>query len=268
MKRKLNKRKVRALIKERNSEELKLTMMNWQSPEIADFVYHLPDPDKAFVFTTLPDMMVVKTFKVLDLATQKGIIRNLPHEQAAKILNEIQPDDRTQFLSELPGILVKDLLKLLSDEERVITLRQLGYPERSVGRLMTPEYVAVKPDWTVKEVLDYIRVNGKNKETINVIYVIDDDGNLLDDIRIREFLFVATDKKVQDLMDYKFNTLKVTDDEETAIQKFRKNNRVALPVTNDAGIMIGIVTIDDVLRLAVAEETENIQKIGGVEALE
>src|ERR1700690_888215 len=155
MKRKLNKRKVKSLIKERNAEELRVVMLNWQSPEIADYVYQLSDPDKAFVFTTLPDRMVVKTFKVLDLATQKGIIRNLPHEQAAKILNEIQPDDRTQFLSELPGILLKDLLLLLSDEERIITLKQLGYPEHSVGRLMTPEYVAVKPSWAVKQVLDY-----------------------------------------------------------------------------------------------------------------
>jgi len=268
MKRKLNKRKVKSLVKERNAEELKLAMMNWQSPEIADFVYHLSDPEKAFVFATLPDVMVVKTFKVLDFSTQKAIIRNLPHEQAAKILNEIQPDDRTQFLSELPGILVKDLLRLLSDEERIVALKQLGYPEHSVGRLMTPEYVAVQPEWTVQQVLDYVRIHGKDKETINVIYVIDDDGHLIDDIRIREFLFVDTDKKVKDIMDHKFNFLKVTDDEETAIQEFRKNNRVALPVIDEAGIMIGIVTIDDVLRLAVEEETEDIQKIGGVEALD
>jgi magnesium transporter len=268
MKRKLNKRKVRELISQRNSEELKLVMRNWQSPEIADLIYHLPDPDKAFVFTTLPYIMVVKTFKVLDLATQKGIIKALPHEQAAKILNEIQPDDRTQFLSELPSILVKDLIALLSDEERMITLRQLGYPEHSVGRLMTPEYLAVKPDWNIQQVLNYIRSHGKDTETINVIYVVDEDGHLLDDIRIREILLVDPDKKVQDLMDNKFNSLKVTDDEEIAIQEFRKNNRVALPVTDYAGIMIGIVTIDDVLRLAVAEETENIQKIAGVEALE
>jgi len=268
MKRKLNKRKVKSAIQERNIEELKSLMMNWQSPEIADLVYHLPGSDKAFVFTILPYIMVIKTFKVLDISSQKEIIKNLPHEQAAKILNEIQPDDRTQFLSELPSILVKDLLQLLSEEERIITLNQLGYPEHSVGRLMTPEYLAVNPGWMVQQVLDHIRAHGKDKETINVIYVIDDDGHLLDDVRIREFLLVATDKKVQDLMDNKFNSLKVTDDEETAVQEFRKNNRVALPVIDDAGIMIGIVTIDDVLRLAVEEETENIQKIGGVEALD
>jgi magnesium transporter len=126
MKRKLNKRKVKSAIKERGTEELKLLMMNWQSPEIADLIYHLPALDKAFVFTTLPYIMVIKTFKVLDISSQKEIIKNLPHEQAAKILNEIQPDDRTQFLSELPSILVKDLLQLLSEEERIITLNQLN----------------------------------------------------------------------------------------------------------------------------------------------
>src|SRR5258707_14326632 len=112
---------------------------------------------------------------------------------------------------------------------------------------MTPEYLAVHPDWTVQEVLYHVKNHGKDKETINVIYVIDDEGQLLDDIRIREFLLVTTDKKVKDLMDNKFNSLKVTDDEEIAIQEFRKNNRVALPVIDDAGVMIGIVTIDDVL---------------------
>src|SRR5215831_386746 len=121
MKRRLNKRRVRTLIKQRGVEELKLAMLSWQSPEIADFIYKLTDSDKAFVFTTLPERMVIKTFKVLDISTQKAIIKHLPHEQAAKILNEIQPDDRTQFLSGLSGILVKDLLKLLSEDERTIT---------------------------------------------------------------------------------------------------------------------------------------------------
>jgi magnesium transporter len=266
--RRLNKRKVKSLIKERNAEELRIIMMNWQSPEIADFILKLSDSDKAFVFTTLAERMVIKTFKVLDISAQKAIINNLPHEQAAKILNEIQPDDRTQFLSELSGILVKDLLQLLSEGERAITLKQLGYPENSVGRLMTPEYLAVPSEWTVQQVLDYIRAHGKDKETINVIYIINDEGQLLDDLRIRELLLADPTKKVQYIMDYKFNSLKVTDDEEKAIQEFRKNNRVALPVLDQAGVMIGIVTIDDVLRLAVDEDTENIQKIGGVEALD
>src|ERR1035437_16769 len=272
MKKKLHKPILRKLINERNYADAKKALEKWLSPElapeIAHFISTLPDDEKGFVFTVLPDAMVISTFKVLDIATQKAVIKNLPHEQSAKILNAIQPDDRTEFLSELPSPVVKELLKLLSDEERTVTLKQLGYPEHSVGRLMTPEYVAVKTDWTVQHVLDYVRKNGKDKETINVIYVINDEGVLIDDPRIREFLFVDTDKKVSDIVDNKFISLHAYDGEETAISLFRNNNRVALPVTDEKGILLGIVTIDDVLRLAEKEVTEDIQKIGGMDVLD
>jgi magnesium transporter len=157
---------------------------------------------------------------------------------------------------------------LLNPEERAITLSLLGYPEHSVGRLMTPDYLAVRKDWTIKEVFDYVREYGHDSETVNVIYVIDDNGVLIDDIRIREVLFVPPQKKIEELMDNRYLALDVTDDEEAAIGIFRKNNRFALPVIDKNGILIGVVTIDDVLRLAEEEDTEDIQKIGGVEALD
>jgi magnesium transporter len=268
MKKKHTAYSIKELIESENIKELKKAINSWHSPEIAQLVETLPDNQKAIVFSALPPVLVSKTFKVLEHETQKALIKNLQHEQAAKILNEIQPDDRTEFLSELPSNTVKELLKLLSDEERKVTLSLLGYLDHSVGRLMTPDYIAVKEDWTVKQVLDYIREHGKNKETVNVIYVIDDNGVLIDDIRIREFLFVTNEKKVSDLMDHKFISFFVTDEEEVAISVFRKNNRVALPVTDAQGVLLGIVTIDDVLRLAEKEETEDIQKIGGVEVLD
>jgi magnesium transporter len=133
---------------------------------------------------------------------------------------------------------------------------------------MSPDYLAVQKEWTVKQVLDYVRENGHDSETVNVIYVIDEKGVLRDDIRIREVLFVSPDKTMSEIMDNRFLTLSVNDDEETAIGAFRNNNRFALPVIDEGGILIGIVTIDDVLRLAEDEDTEDIQKIGGVEALE
>lgn len=269
---KLNKVKLQKLISERNYAGAKKSLNKWLAPElvpqIAGFISTLNDDEKGFLFMVLPDETVIATFKVLDFATQKAITENLPHEQAAKLLNVIQPDDRTEFLSSLSGPVVKELLKLLSDEERIVTLRHLGYPEHSVGRIMTPEYVAVKAEWTVRQVLDYIRANGKDKETINVIYVVNDEGLLIDDIRIREFLLVDTAKKVVDIMDNKFISLSATDEEETAINVFRNNNRVALPVTDDKGILLGIVTIDDVLRLAEKERTEDIQKFGGTDVLD
>jgi magnesium transporter len=272
MKKKINYTTIRKLVSEKNYKEVKKVLEKWLSPElvpeIADFIAALSDEEKGFVFSALPEALAVTTFKVLDLAIQKAVIKNLPHEQSARVLNNLQPDDRTEFLSELPSRIVQELLKVLSDEERVITLKQLGYPEHSVGRLMTPDYVAIKGEWTVQQVLDYVRKNGKDKETINVLYVTNDEGVLIDDIRIREFLFVETSKKVSDLTDHKYISLHAYDDEETAIKVFQQNDRVALPVTDDNGILLGIVTIDDVLRLAQKEVTEDIHKIGGVEVLD
>jgi magnesium transporter len=144
----------------------------------------------------------------------------------------------------------------------------LGYPENSVGRLMTPDYIYVHEYNTVGEVLDIIRSVGKNTETIDVIYVINKHGELLDDLRIREFILASPDKKVSEMMDGRFIELNVNDDQETANEVFKMNNRVALPVVDDYNVLLGIVTIDDVLWVTNEEFSEDIQKIGGAEALD
>jgi magnesium transporter len=149
-----------------------------------------------------------------------------------------------------------------------VALTLLGYPENSVGRLMTPHYVAVREHWTVQEALDYVRAHGQDSETLNVIYVVDDQGLLIDDVRIREFLLAPVDKRVADLMDRRFVALTATDDQQTAVAMFRQYDRSALPVTDTAGMLIGIVTIDDVLDVAEAAATRDIQRVGGSEALD
>ena len=189
-------------------------------------------------------------------------------EEVTSILNEMSPDDRTALLEELPSSAAKQLIMYLSAEERKVAQTLLNYPENSVGRLMTPDYVAVKPEWTVKEALDYIRENGNDSETLNLIYVVDSKGKLIDDIRIREFLLSPLDGKINDLMDENFIALHVADDQETAVEVFKKYDRVALPVVDAFGVLIGIVTVDDVLDVAEEEATEDIHKLGGVEALE
>jgi magnesium transporter len=178
------------------------------------------------------------------------------------------PDDRTMFLEELPAEVTRQLLTLLTPDERAVAVRLLGYPEASIGRLMTPHYIAVREDWTVAQVLDHVRLHGRDSETLKVIYVVDDHGLLVDDIRIREFLLTSTSNTVKSLMDRRFVALKATDDQETAVRVFRAEDRTALPVTDSAGILIGIVTVDDVLDVAEAEATEDIQRVGGSEALD
>ena len=208
------------------------------------------------------------TFKILELSIQKDIINELAPQKLAALLNELPADDRTAFLEELPPKGVRELIKLLNPEERKITLSLLGYPEDSVGRLMTPDYIAVQEDWTIAEVLEHIREVGQDSETIDVIYVINDQGELIDDVRIREFLLSPPDRMVSELTDGRYIELNVYDDQEKANQVFKMNNRVALPVVDNNNILIGIVTIDDVLWVATEEFSEDMQKMGGTEALE
>jgi magnesium transporter len=209
-----------------------------------------------------------KVFKILELSAQKNIIQELPPLKTAELLNELPADDRTAFLEELPSEVVKELIKTLDPDERRVTLALLGYPEGSVGRLMTPDYIAVPIEWTVQEVLQHIRHVGKDSETIDVIYVVDEKGTFIDDVRIREIILASPEKNMGEVIDYRYIALLVTDDQEHASQVFKMNNRVALPVIDSHNILLGIVTIDDILWVASEEFTEDIQKIGGTEALD
>lgn len=235
--------------------------------DVAELIREFPEYEHQIV-GNMNVHRAAKVFKILDLPTQKNIIQELPPFKTAELLNELPADDRTSFLEELNSEVVKELIKLLNPEERKITLALLGYPEGSVGRLMTPEYIAVQVDWTVHEVVQHIRNVGKDSETIEVIYVVNDKGEFIDDIRIREIILANPEKIVGDIIDNRFITLNVTDDQEVANQTFKMNNRVALPVVDDKNILLGIVTIDDVLWVANEEFSEDMQKIGGTEALD
>ncbi|MGH2643837.1 MAG: magnesium transporter, partial [Chitinophagaceae bacterium] len=235
--------------------------------DVAELIEEYPEQE-TLIISSLSIQRAVSVFKILDFPTQERLIQSLPRTKVREIINELPPDDRTAFLGELPGNLVKEMLKMLYPEELKITLSLLGYPESSVGRLMTPDYIDIEPEWTVQQALDHIRENGKDSETIDVIYVVDENGKLLDDLRIREFLLVDPQTKISQLEDGRFTSLKVNESQEEAINVFRKENRVALPVTDDQDTLLGIVTFDDVMWVVNEEYTEDIQKIGGTEALD
>ena len=226
------------------------------------------EDEESLIMKSLSLHRAVSVFKILEFSYQKRIIKGLSPHKTAELLNELPPDDRTSFLSELPSNVVRELVKMLDPEERKITLSLLGYPEGSVGRLMTPDYIYVYENNTVEEVLNTIRRFAKNSETIDVLYVINSKGELLDDIRIRDFILATPDKKVSELMDGRFISLYAEDDQEVANEAFKRNNRVALPVISQSNKLLGIITIDDVLWLANEEFGEDIQKIGGTEALD
>lgn len=256
------------LITNRQFIELKEILIEWTPTDIADLLLSLPENEQAIFFRLLHKDLAADVFEYFDVDTQINLIQLLGKEDVASILNEMADDDRTALFEEVPPNVVRQMLTYLSPEQRKISQQLLGYPEHSVGRLMTPDYIAVKENWTVQQTLDFIREHGKDSETLNVVYVIDEKGKLIDDVKIREFLLSPLEEKVSELMDSNFVSLIVTDDQERAVEVFKKYDKTALPVTDSSGILVGIVTVDDVLDIAEEEATEDIQKIAGVEALD
>ena len=258
---------VETLLEQGDVNQLQDYLNNLNISDVEQLIDELPEHAAMFL-ETLSLNRAVNVFRILDFPTQERIIKKLSGKKIAELINELPPDDRTAFFGELHGDTVKSLILHLPPNDRKEALSLLGYKEDSVGRLMTPDYIAVRKTWDVQRVLNHIRRFGKNSETIDVIYVIDDNGVLLDDIRIREILLVVPETKIIDLMDSRLIALNVNDPQEEAINIFRMNNRVALPVTDNDNILLGIVTVDDILWIANEEYTEDIQKIGGTEALD
>ena len=256
------------VVRARDYSRLRDMVRNQPPSDLAALLAELPLEEQVLVFRLLPRKDAAATFEYLETEPREELLRAMAKEDVAALLNDMAPDDRTMFLEELPATVTRELLALLSPKERAVALTLLGYPEGSIGRLMTPHYVAVREDWTVQQVLDHVRAYGRDSETLNVIYVIDERGLLIDDIRIREFLLTSTTSPVTELMDRRFVALKATDDEQTAVAAFKQYDRSALPVTDSAGMLIGIVTVDDVLDVVEATATKDIQRIGGVEALD
>ena len=254
------------ILSKNDSRLLKEFLDEQNISDVVELVNEFPEQE-ANIIDHMTVHRAVSVFKILDINQQKDIIKELPARKTAKILNELPPDDRTDFLEELPKAAIRDLIKLLDPEERKITLSLLGYPEDSVGRLMTPDYVYVHPHYSVAQVLDNIRKYGKNSETIDVIYIIDELGHLIDDIRIRDLLLAKPEDIVGEIIDGRYVALNVYDDQEQASQVFKMNNRTAIPVVDDNDILLGIVTIDDILWVANEEFSEDMQKMGGTEAL-
>lgn len=256
------------LIDMKDFKALKEIISEWHPADLAELISDLPESQQFIVFRFLPKNLTSTVFDFLEVESQKNILLSMGKKEVAAIINELSPDDRTSLFEELPHSVVKNMMLLLNKEEREIARTLLGYPEESVGRLMSPEYVSVDEEMTIEEVLEKIRKYGSDSETLDVIYVIDDDGKLIDDLTIREVLLSTPKKKVSKLMDHKFAFLNATDDQEVAVESFKKYECYALPVIDNEGFLIGIVTIDDILYVAEEETTEDIHKIGGVEALD
>ncbi|MDR1456090.1 MAG: magnesium transporter [Tannerella sp.] len=264
------KNRFHALIANKDWKEVKQQLNTLEPLHIAGIIEMLEKADAVVLFRLLPGALAKETFQHLSHDEQEDIIEGLAtnRNQIASLLNDLDPDDRTAFFEELPGKVSQRLVQMLSKEEREIATRLLGYPEDSIGRLMTPEYVAIKPYFTVEQALDHIRKFGHDSETLNVIYVVTDQWHLIDDIRIKELILASPGQVISDMTDNRFVALNAYDDQEVAVKVFQDQDRVALPVVDTDGTLLGIVTVDDVMDVAEEESTEDFQKFGGTGGLD
>lgn len=259
---------VQALIADRELHVLRDALVDCAPVEIAELFDSLSDEERVLIFRILPREIAAEIFSELDVDLQRTILSGLGDRQTARLLDEMAADDRTALLEEIPAEAARQLLALLPKEERDVALTLLGYPEGSVGRLMSPDFLTIHEDWKVREVLDHIRAHGQESDSLDTLYVVDSKGILVDEVAVKNLLLASLDDEVVSLMNYKFEALQVTADQEQAVELFKKYNRPTLPVVDSQGMLLGIVTVDDILDVQEEEVTEDIQKLGGSEALE
>jgi len=256
------------LIRQRNFNQLREILCSFPAPDLAEIFSDLSSDDEAVLLRILPHELATEVFEYLSVEDQEKLLRALGTEQVAKILNDLPPDDRTALLEELPSAATQKLLALLNPEERRIAVELLGYPKDSVGRRMTPHYVAIQQNWTVAEVLAHLREQADKRDTMGQLYVVDAKGRLVDYVRLRNLVVAPIQMSVLELLENQRIFLRASDDQETAVAAFKKYDSTILPVVDSKEVLVGVVTVDDVLDVAEREATEDIHKLGGLEALD
>lgn len=262
------KPEIEELIQKKDWKKIKEIFSEWQAIDIADFIANLPDDEMVILYRLLQRNQAAKVFVELETEDQEHILDQIKNQPLREMFLEISPDDRTEIFEELPAQVTQRLMDLLPPEERKEALFLLGYPENSLGRLMTPDYITVKPYYTLDRALDHIRRYGKDSETINMIYVIDNESKLLDEIPIRRIILGNPEQTIESVMDYNFIAASAFDDQDEGVSIMKRYDLVALPVIDSEGILIGIVTIDDIIDVLEEEVTEDFQKEAAVSPLE
>ena len=256
------------MIQKQRWDDLCTRLAETHFADVADAMAQLPGKDAAVLFRLLSREHAALVFAYLPAGRQKDLLQSLSTDEVKSVLDGMPPDDRTRLFDEMPATVTRQLLEVLSPEELNNARRLLGYPEHSVGRYMTPDYVTIRPEMTAAEALAHIRKVGRGAETLNVVYVVDAAGKLVEDLRLGSLVLAEPQTLVTEINDPPLAALHATDDREHALELFEKYDRVALPVTDALGNMLGIVTVDDMLDIAASEATEDIQKLGGSEALD
>ncbi|ROI09064.1 magnesium transporter [Chryseobacterium sp. H3056] len=236
--------------------------------DIAERLSELRADERLIAFLKVPKEYKADVFSHLDPDFQEETIRGIGSDQVSEILNAMSPDDRTALFEDFPDELIKYSINHLNPQERRVALKLLGYDADSIARLMTPYYIQIRKEWTVKRCFQQIKKLGKKVETMNHLYVVDERNRLIDDIMIGSLLLAEEDTLISEITDNHFVAITTTTSKEDAVPYFEKYDRSALPIVTENGVLVGIVTIDDILDQIESQNTEDIQKFGGMEALD
>lgn len=259
---------LKILIENKQWGKLREELSAWPVADIGEFLFELDKADQVLVFRLLPRDISSEVFTYLKKDQRNALLAALSDEETRTLLHNMEPDDRTNLFEELPGRVTQKLLNFLSPGELEKTRELMGYPEESIGRIMTPNYVAVRPGWTIGQGLEQVRTKGKeDSETLNVIYVTDSNWKLLDALELQRFIFNPPDTRIEALMDNTFVSLPAFEDREEAVYTMSKYDLSALPVVDSEGVLLGVVTFDDVMDVAEEEATEDFHKGAAVTPL-
>jgi len=243
-------------------------LMNRPAPEIAGLIEDLADgADRLQVFLQVPADQAAEVFAYLPVEDQRALAEQLSEAALREVLAGLSVDDRAALFSTLDADQVQPLFDLLEPDDLRRTRDLLAFPESSVGRRMSPDYLAVMADWTIGRALAHFRAHATDAETADMVYVIDQAGRLIDDVPLRRFVMASPVDQVRAVMDGSYVCLRADDDQERAVALMMDYDLLALPVVDADAHLLGIVTIDDVMDVAEAEATEDIHKASAVAPL-
>jgi len=264
----LLKPELHELIKSGDWSGLRDVLEDVPAADLAEIIEELDEDKALIIFRLVPESKSAQVFTYLGKTIGIELIKRLSGEHIKQLLSEMSPDDRVSLVDNLPGNLIQRVLNSMEPDDLLEVKKLLGYPENSVGRIMTTKYVRIKPEWTIEKSMQHIRDWGKSAETINVIYVVDENSKLIDDLKLQQLILTPLELHVKSIIDYSFVALNVSDDQEEAVKKLAKYDRVALPVIDGNGVLVGLVTADDIFDVAEEETTEDMQLMAGMKALD
>jgi len=262
-----DERAVTEAIERQDWAYVRSSIETWPSADIAELLRSVDAPARGLIFHMLPRDLATEVLACLDGTARDSLLMALTEDDTRAIIQRMHPDDRTRLLTELPGTAVQRLLNLLRGPQLDETKRLLGYPPESVGRLMTPEYVAVREHWTAARALDHVRHAGQKVEQVLAVFVVSSSWKLKGVLTLQQLVLAAPDAQVETFTREGVVKLRVDDDREIAVESMLRYDEVILPVVNDQEVLLGIVTADDVFDVAEAEATEDIQLSGAVSPL-